>query len=122
MSIMTRRSLPTGPSSRRTGKTVQLSGKLGGASKLTITFADQSKAAYTVIVQPDYEQLKFVLKKAVPTASIEVIPGVGNVIILSGTVSRPEEADTAIRIASSAVGGQTQNVINALNVGVAYRF
>ncbi len=98
-------------------KTVQLTGKLGGASKLTITFADQSKAAYTVIVQPDYEQLKFVLKKAVPTASIDVIPGVGNVIILSGTVSRPEEADTAIRIASSAVGGQTSNVINALNVG-----
>ncbi len=98
-------------------KTVQLTGKLGGASKLTITFADQSKATYTVIIQPDYEQLKFVLKKAVPTASIEVIPGVGNVIILSGTVSRPEEADTAIRIASSAVGGQTQNVINALNVG-----
>jgi pilus assembly protein CpaC len=98
-------------------KTVQLTGKLGGASKLTITFADGSKATYTVIVQPDYEQLKFVLKKAVPTASIEVIPGVGNVIILSGTVSRPEEADTAIRIASSAVGGQTANVINALNVG-----
>lgn len=96
---------------------VQLTGKLGGASKLTITFADQSKATYTVIVQPDYEQLKFVLKRAVPTANIDIIPGVGNVIILSGMVSRPEEADTAIRIASSAVGGNTQNVINALNVG-----
>ncbi len=98
-------------------KTVQLTGKLGGASKLKVTFADRSEATYTVIVQPDYEQLKFVLKRAVPTASIDVIPGVGNVIILSGTVSRPEEADTAIRIASSAVGGQTSNVINALNVG-----
>jgi pilus assembly protein CpaC len=98
-------------------KTVQLVGKLGGASRITITFADQSKATYTVIVQPDYEQLKFVLRRAVPTASIDVIPGVGNVIILSGMVSRPEEADTAVRIASSAVGGQTTNVINALNVG-----
>lgn len=98
-------------------KKVQLTGKLGGASKLKITFADRSEATYTVIVQPDYEQLKFVLKRAVPTANIEVIPGVGNVIILSGSVTRPEEADTAIRIASSAVGGQTQNVINALNVG-----
>lgn len=96
---------------------VQLTGKLGGASKLTITYADRSQATYTVIVQPDYEQLKFVLKKAVPTASIDVIPGVGNVIILSGTVSRPEEATTAIQIASSAVGGNSQNVINALNVG-----
>jgi pilus assembly protein CpaC len=98
-------------------KTVQLIGRLGGASRITVTFADQSKATYTVIVQPDYEQLKFVLKRAVPTASIDVIPGVGNVIILSGTVSRPEEADTAIRIASSAVGGQASNVINALNIG-----
>ena len=98
-------------------KKVQLTGKLGGASKLKVTFADRSEATYTVIVQPDYEQLKFVLKRAVPTANIEVIPGVGNVIILSGSVTRPEEADTAIRIASSAVGGQTQNVINALNVG-----
>lgn len=98
-------------------KKVQLTGKLGGASRLKITFADRSEATYTVIVQPDYEQLKFVLKRAVPTANIEVIPGVGNVIILSGSVTRPEEADTAIRIASSAVGGQTQNVINALNVG-----
>lgn len=98
-------------------KKIQLIGKLGGASRLTVTFADQAKATYTVIIQPDYEQLKFVLKRAVPTASIDVIPGVGNVIILSGSVTRPEEADTAIRIASAAVGGQTTNVINALNVG-----
>ena len=76
-----------------------------------------AKAVYTVIVQPDYEQLKFVLKRAVPTANIEVIPGVGNVVILSGSVSKPEDADTAVRIASSAVGGQTTNVINALTVG-----
>ncbi|MCU0704301.1 MAG: pilus assembly protein N-terminal domain-containing protein [Fimbriiglobus sp.] len=96
---------------------VQLTGKLGGASRLRVVFADRSEATYTVIVQPDYEQLKFVLKRAVPTANIDVIPGVGNVIILSGMVTRPEEADTAIRIASSAVGGNVQNVINALNIG-----
>lgn len=96
---------------------IQLLGKLGGASRITITFADQSKATYTVIVQPDYEQLQFVLRRAVPTASIEVIPGVGNVIILTGTVSRPEEATTAVQIASSAVGGQASNVINALKIG-----
>jgi pilus assembly protein CpaC len=98
-------------------KKIRLTGKLGGASKMTVTFNDGGKADYTVIVQPDYEQLKFVLKRAVPTASIDVIPGVGDVIILSGSVSKPEDADTAIRIASSAVGGQTNNVINALTVG-----
>jgi pilus assembly protein CpaC len=98
-------------------KKLELVGKLGGASKMTVVFADRSKAAYTVIVQPDYEQLKYVLKRVVPTANIDVIPGVGNVIILSGSVSKPEDADTAVRIASSAVGGQATNVINALTVG-----
>jgi pilus assembly protein CpaC len=96
---------------------IQLIGKLGGASKMTLVYTDRTKSVYTVIVQPDYEQLKYVLKKVVPTANIEVIPGVGNVIILSGSVSKPEDADTAIRVTSSAVGGQTQNVINALTVG-----
>jgi len=98
-------------------KKLRLTGKLGGASTLTVTFSDRGRAVYNVIVQPDYEQLKFVLKRAVPTASIEVIPGVGNVIILSGSVVKPEDADTAIRIASSAVGGAATNVINALSVG-----
>jgi pilus assembly protein CpaC len=98
-------------------KKVQLIGKLGGACRMTLTFENRGRAVYTVIVQPDYEQLKFVLKRAVPTANIDVIPGVGNVIILSGSVTKPEDADTAIRIASSAVGGQTQNVINAITVG-----
>jgi pilus assembly protein CpaC len=98
-------------------KKVDLLGMLGGASQLTLTFADDSKASYSVIVQPDYEQLKFVIRQAVPTATVDIIPGVGNVIILSGSVSQPSDADTIIRIASSAVGGTTQNVINALQVG-----
>lgn len=98
-------------------KKVELIGKLGGASKLTIEFQDRSKATYSVIVQPDYEQLKYVLKRVVPTANIDVIPGVGNVIILSGSVTKPEDATTAVQIASSAVGGQATNVINALTVG-----
>jgi pilus assembly protein CpaC len=96
---------------------VDLLGMLGGASQLTLTFADDSKASYSIIVQPDYEQLKFVIRQAVPTATVDIIPGVGNVIILSGSVSQPADADTIIRIASSAVGGNTSNVINALQVG-----
>lgn len=98
-------------------KKLELIGKLGGASRMTLVFTDRSKVAYSVIVQPDYEQLKYVLKRVVPTANIDVIPGVGNVIILSGSVSKPEDADTAVRIASSAVGGNASNVINALTVG-----
>jgi pilus assembly protein CpaC len=98
-------------------KKLELVGKLGGACKMTVVFQDRSKVVYTVIVQPDYEQLKYVLKRVVPTANIDIIPGVGNVVILSGSVSKPEDADTAVRVTSSAVGGNAQNVINALTVG-----
>ncbi len=98
-------------------KKIDLVGKLGGATQLTVTFDDRSKAVYTVVVQPDYEQLKFVIKQAVPSANIEIIPGVGNVIVLSGSVSQPGDADIIVRIASSAVGGSAANVINAIQIG-----
>ncbi len=98
-------------------KRIDLVGKLGGATQLTVTFEGGSKAIYTVVVQPDYEQLKFVIKQAVPTANVDIIPGVGNVIVLSGSVTQPGDADTIVRIASSAVGGNAANVINALQIG-----
>jgi len=98
-------------------KRIDLVGKLGGATQLTVTFEDRSKAVYTVVVQPDYEQLKFVIKQAVPTANVDIIPGVGNVIVLSGSVTQPGDADIVVRIASSAVGGNASNVINALQIG-----
>ena len=98
-------------------KKLDLVGKLGGATQMTLTFEDRSKAIYTVVVQPDYEQLKFVIKQAVPTSNVEIIPGVGNVIVISGSVSQPGDADIIVRIASSAVGGNAANVINAIQVG-----
>ena len=98
-------------------KRIDLVGKLGGATQLTVTFEGGAKAVYTVVVQPDYEQLKFVIKQAVPTANVEIIPGVGNVIVLSGSVTQPGDADIVVRIASSAVGGNATNVINALQIG-----
>ncbi len=98
-------------------KKIQLAGKLGGATRIVLTFVDNTKLEYSVLVQPDYELLRAVIRRAVPTASIEVIPGVGNVIVLSGSVSQPGDADTIVRIASSAVGGSVQNVINAMQVG-----
>ncbi len=101
----------------RDPRKVDLVGTLGGASTLTLTYEDDTKGTYSVIVQPDYEQLRFVIRQAVPTATVDIIPGVGNVIILSGSVSQPGDADTIIRIASSAVGGSPSNVINALQVG-----
>lgn len=98
-------------------KKLLLSGRAPGLSQLTITFSDMSKRIFDVVVQPDYDLLRSVIKRTVPTASVDVIPGVGNVIILSGYVTRPEDADVIVRIASSAVGGEIRNVINALQVG-----
>jgi pilus assembly protein CpaC len=100
-------------------KTLILVGRQAGATQITLTFADMTKGIYDVVVQPDYDLLRSVIRRTVPTASVEVIPGVGNVIILTGYVTRPEDSDTIQRIASSAVGGDATNVINSLQIGGA---
>ena len=70
-----------------------------------------------MLVQPDYELLRKILKQTVPTANVVVTPAAGGAIILSGYVNKAEDADIVVRIASSAVGGSAQNVINALQIG-----
>jgi pilus assembly protein CpaC len=98
---------------------LMLTGRLAGATQITITFTDKTRAVYDVVVQPDYDLLRSVIRRTVPTATVDVVPGVGNVIILTGFVTRPEDSDTIMRIASSAVGGQVNNIINALQIGGA---
>jgi pilus assembly protein CpaC len=105
-----------------------LDGLAGGVTRIVLTLVDGSKGEYEVVVQPDYELLKRVIAKAVPTASIEVIPGVGGSIVLSGYVNRPEDAETVMLIARAASGGggaaptgggaqSGGGVINAIQVG-----
>ena len=96
-----------------------LTGKQAGLTQLIVTYNDKTSAKYDVLVQPDYDLLRKVIRQAVPTANVEVIPGVGNVIILTGYVNKPEDSDTVLRITSSAVGGSVNNVINALQLGGA---
>ncbi|HET6573683.1 MAG TPA: pilus assembly protein N-terminal domain-containing protein [Fimbriiglobus sp.] len=100
-------------------KTLILTGRQAGATQITVTFADKTRQVYDVVVQPDYELLRQVIRRTVPTATVDVVPGVGNVIILTGFVTRPEDSDTIARIASSAVGGNVQNIINNLQIGGA---
>jgi pilus assembly protein CpaC len=100
-------------------KTLILTGRQAGATQITVTFDDKSRAVFDVVVQPDYELLRQVIRRTVPTATVDVVPGVGNVIILTGFVTRPEDSDTIAKIASSAVGGNVQNVINNLQIGGA---
>lgn len=100
-------------------RTLVLTGLMSGASQIVVTFDDKSKATFDVIVQPDYDLLRNVIRRTVPTANVDVIPGVGNVIILTGYITRPEDSDTIAKIASSAVGGNIRNVINNLQIGGA---
>jgi pilus assembly protein CpaC len=110
---------PTDPGS------LQLIGVNPGVVELTLTLNDDTRARFEIVVQPDYDLLRRVIQRAVPTASVDVIPGVGNAIILSGYVNKPEDAATVVRIAeaaATATGGaagqqQAANVINAIQVG-----
>jgi pilus assembly protein CpaC len=73
---------------------------------------------FEVLVQPDLNLLRAIIKRTVPTAAVEVQPGVqGNMIILSGYVASPLDADVVSRLAISAAGGRETNVINAVQVG-----
>ncbi|MCZ2341169.1 MAG: hypothetical protein LC104_05155 [Bacteroidales bacterium] len=97
-----------------------LAGRRPGSSRLALVQGskdEEIQSTYEVIVQPDYDLLRNVLKRTVPTANVEVIPGVGSAVILSGYVVRPEDADTILRIASDATGGQVNSIVNALQVG-----
>lgn len=104
----------------RSPSTLVMVGRRAGASKLTITVGgrdDEQKLSYDVVVQADFELLKTVIRRAVPAANVDVVPGVGSAIILTGFVTKPEDADTIVRIASDATGGQLTNLINAIQIG-----
>lgn len=100
--------------------TLVLVGRRTGATQLTLVFGagdEEVRRLFDVVVQPDFELLKSVIRRAMPTAAIEIIPGPGTSIIVTGHVARPEDADLIMRIASDAVGGSVQNLINAIQVG-----
>jgi pilus assembly protein CpaC len=98
-------------------KKLLLTGKIAGLSQLTIVQKDKPSLKYDVVVQPDLALLRNVIKRTVPTSNVDVQPGVGNVIVLSGYVTSPQDADTITRLATSAVGGNPNNLVNAIQVG-----
>ncbi|MDY3554971.1 hypothetical protein R5W24_004103 [Gemmata sp. JC717] len=94
-----------------------LTGKTAGLSQLTIVQKDAPPLKFDVVVKPDLAQLRKLIRDTVPTASVTVEPGLGNVIVLSGYVTSPSDADIVQRLANSAVGGANANVINAVQIG-----
>lgn len=94
-----------------------LTGRTTGLSQLTLALKDRPRLVYDIVVQPDLNLLRNIIKRTVPTAAVDVQPGVGNVIILSGYVTNPQDADTVVRLATNAAGGNPNSVINAVQVG-----
>jgi pilus assembly protein CpaC len=93
-----------------------LSGRTAGLTQLTLTLKDRPKVTLDVVVQPDLSLLRNLIRRTVPTAAVDVQPGVGNVVILSGYVTSPQDATVVAQLAGSAVGGGN-NVINAVQIG-----
>jgi pilus assembly protein CpaC len=92
---------------------VILFGRGVGVSRVELTDVDGGKEVYEVVVQPDVELLRNLIRRAVPTATVDVLPGIGGTLILSGNVARLDDVDTILHIASSV----SANVINAMQVG-----
>lgn len=101
----------------RNPKKYFLTGLIPGASQITFFFKGQPRRVYEVTVQTDLSLLRNSIKRTVPTAAVDVQPGIGNVIILSGYVTSPQDAETVTKLALTFVGGNVNNVINALQVG-----
>jgi pilus assembly protein CpaC len=95
--------------------TVLLTGLEPGVARVTLIDEKGTEENFEVIVQLDVELLRNLLKRAVPTANIDVIPGANNTVVLRGTVARAEDIEVALNIARSVVLGPDR-VINALRV------
>jgi pilus assembly protein CpaC len=96
--------------------TVLITGREAGMTRVTLTAADKSEESYEVHVQFDVEFLRSLLVRAVPTASLQLLPAASGVIIISGTVAHSEDIDVIMRTAQSVVTAPDR-VVNAMRVG-----
>ncbi len=97
-------------------------GRSVGLSRVTLTDVDGNQETYQVVVQPDLELLRNLLRQATPTANVEVIPGPGNTVVLTGTVAHAEDIQPILQLANNVIGdggnaGAGGNVVNAMRVG-----
>jgi pilus assembly protein CpaC len=93
-----------------------LVGRTAGSSRLEITDVDNGKESYLIIVQRDVEMLRNLIRKTVPSASVEITPigDAGTNIILSGYVTREDDRES-IRLLSESLGLRV--VVNTVSVG-----
>jgi pilus assembly protein CpaC len=104
-----------------------LTGLSAGTTPLIVKFTGKDAAgnavadrSYDIRVEPDLELLRTLINRTVPTAAVEVSPGLqtttGPVIILSGYVTSPQDATTVEKLASG-FAGSSANLINAIQIG-----
>jgi pilus assembly protein CpaC len=93
-----------------------LIGRAAGTSRLEITDVDGAKENYLVVVQRDVEALRNLIKRAIPTALVEVTPvgEAGNSVVLSGSVQSETDRET-IKSLAETLGLKV--AVNTITVG-----
>jgi pilus assembly protein CpaC len=88
--------------------------KVGQTNIVFFDSAGQQIAAYDIAVTRDLNGVRAALKQSLPNADIK-IEGVGDGVILTGSVSSPIEAQQAGDIANRLAGG-SDKVVNSISV------
>ena len=96
--------------------TLILVGRTAGTSRLEVTDVNGVKESYLIVVQRNLEMLKNLIKKTLPTASIEITPigESGSSIILSGYTAKEDDRES-VRLLSESLGLKV--VVNTVSVG-----
>jgi pilus assembly protein CpaC len=96
--------------------TVVVIGLAPGTKRVQLIDENGVQEDFDIVVQIDLEQLRTMLRQAVPTANLGLIPGPNNYVVLTGEVARIEDIEVIMRIATSAMG-LPEKVINNMRVG-----
>jgi pilus assembly protein CpaC len=97
-----------------TAREIQFTGLVPGTTRVVVTDKDGTERMdFEVVVQADVEYLKYILRRTVPTATVDPIPSANNTFILTGTVAKSEDIPILLSTAQSVVGA---GIVNALRV------
>jgi pilus assembly protein CpaC len=93
-----------------------VSGLNAGSVTITLTDEADNRELYEVIVQLDVQYLRNLIKQAVPTSNVEIVPSLNRTVVLRGWVALAADSDIIMKIATSVMG-QGSQVINAIRIG-----
>lgn len=95
---------------------VLVTGKESGITRITLESGNLPPEAIEIAVQVDIEYLGSLLRRAAPTASLQLIPAANGTVVISGNVVRSDDIDVIMRSAVSVLG-TADRVVNAMRVG-----